>query len=539
MQTPLKNIDKYERIQCLHQGKFVYTYLAKHIDPHIAEEQGGTVLLILLHPKFAADRRYVQTFRKETAVRKRVHHPALPKVLDEISSSHLCGRVLSHHEEPTLSEIIAYTQGPLHKKRIQRIFSSVVDVLAHIHSFNVVHASLSPESILVHTDDSITLINTAYLPTSKTSKQEYLSPELYTPKSHPTASGDRYALGLILHQLLTGQLPWGHQESRISIQKRKEQSSFLSHSAVQSPQNAIFWRAFRGLTHQNPKIRMHFSDLQLILSNLARTKEASPKSTPRASKNRSHSLRKRLFPVLAISFLLMIGIVLWYQPSPSPDPEDSLSTNDAIAIQADQFAMGCPPNSNQCFDDETPLHMVHLHRNMLVMQSEVTQDLYTNLMGKNPSYFQDCGLSCPVEQVDWFDALQMANALSIQDELTPCYIFEDSTALWSDRNCSGWRLPTEAEWEFITQTMIAAGSGDAFSSLHPKPHPVCSFHGSGDGICDLLGNVWEWTWDGSHRIYSEQDEYDPIHNHTTNLRIVKGGAWSSYPDDRRQSIRVE
>jgi len=109
---------------------------------------------------------------------------------------------------------------------------------------------------------------------------------------------------------------------------------------------------------------------------------------------------------------------------------------------------------------------------------QVTQKEYQEAMGKNPSYFK--GDNLPVEQVSWYDAVEYCNVLSRKEGLTPAYTIdkersdinhkdENATVRWLvtwNKNANGYRLPTEAEWEYACRALETAAS-------RGEPSPVC------------------------------------------------------------------
>ena len=209
---------------------------------------------------------------------------------------------------------------------------------------------------------------------------------------------------------------------------------------------------------------------------------------------------------------------------------------EAILIPSGSFSMGCTSKDRDCFDIEHPIHQVTLHKPFYMMTTEVTQGLYRKVMGKNPSGFSTCGLDCPVEKVSWYDAVRMANKLSEQEGLTPCYQIEsgeEPVVSWTNKSCNGWRLPTEAEWEF------AARGGDSYTYAGSNnldevawfaensgfaTHPVRMKKSNGYGLYDMSGNVWEWVWDwkGSYTLASAES---PVGPESGSVRIVRGGSW--------------
>jgi len=169
--------------------------------------------------------------------------------------------------------------------------------------------------------------------------------------------------------------------------------------------------------------------------------------------------------------------------------------------------------------------------------TEVTQGLYQQVMGTNPSRASSCGASCPVEKVSWSDAVSFANKLSELEGLEACYSISGSSVSWpKGRACMGYRLPTEAEWEYAAragQSTAYAGSNElgevawynANSDI--KTHPVAQKQSNAWGIYDMSGNVWEWVWDRYGRYYESSSKTDPAGPETGNSRVFRGGGYSS------------
>ena len=223
----------------------------------------------------------------------------------------------------------------------------------------------------------------------------------------------------------------------------------------------------------------------------------------------------------------------------------------AVLIPSGTFQMGCTSGDSDCYDWEKPVHKVTISRDFYLMESEVSQGLYESVMGSNPSHFK--GSSLPVEKVSWYDAVKFANKLSAKEGLEQCYSISGDNVSWSNKDCNGWRLPTEAEWEYASrgnQSYKYAGSsslsGVAWYSDNSgsKTHNVCGKQKNGYGLCDMSGNVWEWVWDwydvslyGSHA--DRGTVRDPYGANSGSNRVGRGGSWGNDARGARVSLRKD
>lgn len=174
----------------------------------------------------------------------------------------------------------------------------------------------------------------------------------------------------------------------------------------------------------------------------------------------------------------------------------------------------------------------------------VTQAEYEKIMGINPSHFK--GSNLPVEKVAWFDAIEYCNRRSVREGLTPAYVIGDSwkNVNWN-RNANGYRLPTEAEWEYAcragTTTPFSTGNNITTSQANyrgeypynnnpkgeyrGKTTPVGSFKANPWGLYDMHGNVEEWCWD-KYAPYPSEAQIDPMGPSSEKMvYVLRGGSW--------------
>ncbi|MCB9546802.1 MAG: formylglycine-generating enzyme family protein [Myxococcales bacterium] len=212
-----------------------------------------------------------------------------------------------------------------------------------------------------------------------------------------------------------------------------------------------------------------------------------------------------------------------------------------LRIPAGTFVMGSPADEVGRYEDEAA-RPVTLTAPLAMMQTEVTQGQWTALMGSNPSLFKVCGPTCPVEQVSWLDAVGYANALSKKEGLPACYAVDGGRADVA-QGCAGYRLPTEAEWEYAaragtTDARHGAVAGVAWFDKNSggKTHPVAQKQPNAWGLYDMLGNVLEWTGDW-HAGDDAKPGPDPSGPPGGQIRVIRGGSWVSDARRVRAAVR--
>jgi len=288
---------------------------------------------------------------------------------------------------------------------------------------------------------------------------------------------------------------------------------------------------------------------------------------------------KRLAGVTVVALcaiLVITGCTKKDDNGPVAPNGNGYDQNKMALIPAGTFRMGDIIGTG--YDNEEPVHEVTITRSFLMARTEVTQEQYEAVMGSNPSYYN--GPDLPVERVNWYDAVEFCNELSRQEGLDPCYSGSDSS-IACDFTANGYRLPTEAEWEYAcragTETDFYTGNMTHSDSSPLDPaldragwyggnsgrttHPVGEKEANAFGLYDMHGNVYEWCWDwygsGYYATSPAEDPRGPATGPATgpasgrgSTRVLRGGAcyfdarscrsarrFHDYPDVRFNYLR--
>jgi formylglycine-generating enzyme required for sulfatase activity len=266
------------------------------------------------------------------------------------------------------------------------------------------------------------------------------------------------------------------------------------------------------------------------------------------------------------------------EPTPTPVPPTATPTPSgptplpprAAYIPFGTFTQGSPSGEPCRYSNEGPQHQVTLTRGFHMMTTEVTRRMWAELKAVQPSLPADptnlnfgLGMNHPVQSNTWYESVLFANLMSVQYGHTQCYYKDSgfttpvnatnftSGTFYCNWNANGYRLPTEAEWEYACR----AGTTGAFScsepnynsvncnsctsGVHPTLEQYCVYCANYPGVSaavgsklpnpwglyDMHGNVWEWCWDWYVSSYPSGSVTDPTGASSGSFRVDRGGSW--------------
>jgi formylglycine-generating enzyme required for sulfatase activity len=247
---------------------------------------------------------------------------------------------------------------------------------------------------------------------------------------------------------------------------------------------------------------------------------------------------------------------------------------ELVLLPRGRFMMGSPKSEVNRDSDEVQ-HEVEV-LSFLLCRTEVTNEQWKAVMGSSPSLCAyGCGDNHPVQNVTWEQATEYLNKLTDRENAlfageaprTRCYTGEGN-AVWVE-GCTGYRLPTEAEWEYAaragTTTAYSFGDDPAELCKHgngadqaaKRGHPEWTVNEGCDdgatnlaevgkyaqnpwGLFDMHGNVWEWVWDWYDDNANSNGNVtgDPIGPQTGEFRVLRGGSFGYEPWWLRSALRI-
>ncbi|MFW5627728.1 MAG: bifunctional serine/threonine-protein kinase/formylglycine-generating enzyme family protein [Candidatus Cloacimonadaceae bacterium] len=500
----------YEIEKFLGKGGMGTVYLAKDsfLDRSVAIKE--------LSPLLTADAELIERFCNEARLQAKLVHPNIVNLYHFLEQNGRYYIVMEYAEGRTLKEIIGQT-GPIPEARAISILKQVVSALEYAHGKNIIHRDIKPSNIVLGENDKVKVLDFGIAKIigeqglTQTGQQlgslAYMSPEQVRAEKDIDGKTDVYSLGVTLYTMLSGCMPYDlNFDNEFDIKNK----------ILEDPLPDL------------PKHCLHVSDNTVKLLAFMTEKD----------RNKRFSTDKITSYIEDQSSWSIIQKPTDYKK------KTYVENTDMVLVDGGNFMMG----SSYGKDEEEPYHEVIIS-SFLISRYQVTQEQWNNIMNKNPSNFK--GDSLPVEQVSWCDAIKYCNKLSIKEGLMPCYSGSGDNII-CNWEANGYRLPTEAEWEYAARggqksaDNMYAGS-DVLKevawfndNLGDRTQFVGKKNPNELGIYDMSGNVWEWCWDWySETYYKESSKINPRGPSVGAYRVLRGGSWVSYEQYCRNASRYQ
>jgi serine/threonine protein kinase len=595
--------DRYDVIEKIGEGAFGSVYAVRHRD------LGKRFAMKVMHVRLIGQSRIAERFLREIQVTAAVDHPNVVDIIDtgELADGRPYYTMDLLRGEPLAA--IRAREHRLPWSRVQPILLQICDALQAAHDRGVIHRDLKPANCFCIDRRGLDFIKILDFGLAKLTRDAgpdltlqsellgtlwYMAPEQLIGEPVDVRV-DVYAAGVILFELLTGAPPFAtfnrtelmHQMLTSEAPTLRSVASELVFPAgleevVSAALRRVPAERFASMRHLAAALRTIQPDPASHPRPAPRAGDSPvrapgerrrPTSEPRASSRPAEPRRTPRSPDRP--------------PEPGPDPEERTTARNVIpheraaeagrpiTVRTDILEptgprpvtirpVARPPAARVGFTGPAPMHFARIPSGSFMMGNDdhaserpahvvrlagfqlavhpVTVAQWKAVMPSLPAG-NDGGDELPVVNVSWFDAIEYLNRLSLRERLPPAYQGATPSYRWVPSG--GYRLPTEAEWEY------AARGGNAQDDLIQLRERAWHNRNAGGrvqrvgqtppndyGVHDLHGNIWEWVFD-PYGPYKPDAQDNPLGPGTGATRVVRGGSAFNAPTDLRSSLRSE
>ncbi len=487
--------ERYEIKEKVGQGGFGAVY--RVFDRNMEIDKA----LKIIPEAIVSDKEAMFDLQSEAKTMITLNHANIVRVYDFHKTGSIKFIDMEYVDGKTLTEIkLEHPNKQIPETKVKELALKIAEGMAYAHENNVLHKDIKPQNIKVTSKGDIKIMDFGIAETVRTSMSRiqntsssgtlvYMSPEQIKGKDVGKES-DIYSFGAVLYELLSGHPPF--YKGDINHQILNEKPELLDN--ISEKMNAFL------MTCLQKEYRNRFKNFTLCLQSLA------------------NELQQK-FSGSKISDRPVADTV---------KPFAQLEIPEMVFVRGGTFQMG----SNDGDSNEKPVHSVTLS-DFYIGKYEVTQKEWQEVMGNTPSNFK--GDNLPVEKVSWYDAVEFCNKQSDKEGITRCYSGSGKN-ITCNFNANGYRLPTEAEWEYAARGGNNAryykysGSNTVGNvawceeNSGKKTHPVGGKKANEIGIYDMSGNVWEWCWDW-YSGYNSGSQTNTKGPSSGSLRVLRGGSW--------------